>query len=179
MSTHVALLRGINVGGKNRLLMKDLTAIFENVGCKDVRTYIQSGNVVFDAKKSLVPKISKMVADSAERAHKVQVPILLRSVDAFAVLVKQNPFLKSGADPKTCHVAFLRDIPSKKLIDELDSNRSPGDAFEVVGSEIYLHCPNGMARTKLTTTYFDKKLATVTTVRNWNTILKLSAMLAD
>lgn len=113
-TTFIALLRGVNVGGKNKLPMKDLGGMFAAAGCGAGRTYIQSGNVL-----------------------------------------------------------FLADTPSQDRIDGLDAHRSPPDAFLVRGGEIFLNCPNGVARTKLTNTYFDAKLATVSTGRNWRTVTKL------
>ena len=90
--------------------------------------------------------------------------------------LRQNPLLASGADVATLHVGFLATAPGKKSIDALDANRSPPDTFVVLGREIYLACPNGMGKTKLTNAYFDAKLATTSTMRNWKTVLTLREM---
>jgi uncharacterized protein (DUF1697 family) len=96
-----------------------------------------------------------------------------RTAAEIAQVAESNPFLPDGADPDTLHVAFLAETPSSTRVDSLDKDRSPPDKFAVSGREVYLHCPNGFARTKLTTDYLDKKLGTTSTVRNWRTVLKL------
>jgi uncharacterized protein (DUF1697 family) len=158
--TFVALLRGINVGGKNKLPMKDLVAMFERAGCVTARHYIQSGNVVFEAPPALAAKI----------------PTLVRSAKELRAAAAGNPFLAAAADPDALHVMFLADAPSKTAIAALDPQRSPPDAFAVEGREIYLSCPNGVARTKLSNAWFDAKLATTSTGRNWRTVLTLVSM---
>jgi uncharacterized protein (DUF1697 family) len=173
--THVALLRGINVGGKNILPMKELARIFANAGCENVRTYIQSGNVVFDAPTAAA--ISAKVTASIEKRFGFQVPVVVRTSAELRKTIASNPFLKTGIDPKWLHVYFLADTPKTVAISSLDPARSSPDVFHVHGSEIYLHLPNGMARTKLTNAYFDSKLSTVCTARNWATVLKLSEMM--
>jgi uncharacterized protein (DUF1697 family) len=171
--THVALLRGINVGGKNLLPMKDLAALFESAGCGDVRTYIQSGNVLFAAKPALAGRISALVTKAIARDFGFSVPVVTRSADELRRVAGANPFLRSGVDLAALHVAFLLDEPSAERVAGLDPKRSPPDEFRVLGREIYLRCPTGMAKTKLTNAYFDSKLATVSTARNWNTVNKL------
>lgn len=177
MSTrHVALLRAINVGGKNKLAMKALVAIFEDVGCREVRTYVQSGNVVYAAPSSLAARVPKLVEEAIAEHHGLRVPVIVRTADALARVVRENPFLALSEAPAQLHVAFLADAPSEAQIAALDPNRSPGDRYEVRGSEIHLCLPNGAARTKLTTAYFDSRLSTTTTVRNWRTVLALDAL---
>jgi uncharacterized protein (DUF1697 family) len=173
---YVALLRGVNVGGKNILPMKDLAAIFVAAGCKDVSTYIQSGNVVFSAPAAMLKKLPAQISASIEKRFGYKVPVVLRSNQQLAQAIAGNPFLKAGQDPKTCHAMFLADTPTAQTAKLLDPNRSPGDFFEVCGGEIYLHLPNGSAKSKLTNAYFDSKLTTVCTVRNWATVLKLHEM---
>jgi uncharacterized protein (DUF1697 family) len=173
---YVALLRGINVGGKNSLPMKDLAEIFEKAGCSHVTTYIQSGNVVFKADAKLAQKISDVISKEIKKGFKLDVPVVVRSAKELMKVSKSNPFFKKGGTIDTVHVAFLLHTPQKTAIQSLDAKRSPGDAFEVVGSEVYMHCPNGFGRTKLTNQYFDSKLATTSTVRNWKTVLKLLEM---
>jgi uncharacterized protein (DUF1697 family) len=172
----VALLRGVNVGGNNKLAMRDLVAVFESLGCRDVRTYIQSGNVVARAPASAVDGLSDAVAKALCDNFGLTVPVVLRRGDALAAVVADNPYLAAGADPTTLHVMFLRDAPSAAQVAALDPARSPGDAYAVRGRDVFLHCPNGLARTKLTNDYFDRTLATVSTVRNWKTVLTLLAM---
>jgi uncharacterized protein (DUF1697 family) len=174
--THLALLRGINVGGKNVLPMKDLAQMFSDAGCASVRTYIQSGNVIFET-PGAAPKIVDLVKAKIEKRFGYRVPMVLRTSPQLLKTIRANPFLKAGADEKMLHVYFLADSPNARAIAALDLARSVPDAFHVLGREIYLHMPNGMARTKLTNAYFDSKLSTTSTARNWATVLKLSEMM--
>lgn len=172
-ATHVALLRGINVGGHNQLPMTELVMLFTASGCRDVRTYIQSGNVLFttdDASAALLPGA---IAVQIAGRYGLRVPIVLRTVAQLGAVIRENPFLVAGAAQETLHVYFLADIPSAARVAALDPDRSPPDTFTVHGQEIYLHLPNGMARTKLTNAYFDAKLAATSTARNWRTVTTL------
>lgn len=171
---NVALLRGINVGGKGKLPMKALAAIFSAAGAWDVRTYIQSGNVVFDAGDPAAT-VSMVTAEIA-RVYGYPGRIVLRSADEMRLVWAGNSF--ASAPTETLHVYFLADSPEAKAVKELDPNRSAGDSFVVRGRDVYLNLPNGMARTKLTNAYFDSKLGTVGTARNWNTVGKLVEMMA-
>lgn len=177
-SKHLALLRGINVGGKNMLPMKDLTAIFLKAGCEDVLTYIQSGNVVFRATPKIVAGLSEGIAQSIEAKFGIRIPVVLRSASEVVRVIEANPFLKVGVNEETLHVSFLGAEPGKDLVAGLDSGRSAPDVFAVVGREIYLKLERGVSGTKLTNAYFDSKLKTVSTQRNWRTVLKLAEMLA-
>ena len=168
-STYVALLRGINVGGKNKLPMAELARIFAAAGCEDVRTYIQSGNVVFSAGPKLGP------LQLATRLR-LEVPVVIRSSAELARVVARNPFLKRRIDHDWLHVAFLADAPDRSRAASLDPDRSPGDEFVLRGREIYLHLPNGAGKSKLTNAWFDSKLATTSTIRNWRTVLTLLEM---
>jgi uncharacterized protein (DUF1697 family) len=179
VGTFVALLRGINVGGKNMLPMKDLTAIFERAGCVAVRHYIQSGNVVFGATPRQSASIARVVAERIEKDHGLKVPVVVRTALEIAAVARGNPYLRRASDPKHLHVMFLAQEPEKKRASALDPQRSPPDAFELRGREVFLLLPNGAARTKLTNAYFDSTLATTSTGRNWNTVLKLAEMCAS
>jgi uncharacterized protein (DUF1697 family) len=174
--TFVALLRGINVGGNNKLPMKDLVGLFDRAGCARTRHYIQSGNVVFEAAPALAAKIPVVVQAAIEKGFGLRVPVVVRSEKELRAVVAANPFLDAGADPDALHVMFLADQPSKTAVAALDPDRSPPDRFVVKGREIYLACPNGVGRTKLTNAWFDTKLGTTSTSRNWRTVLKLVAM---
>ena len=170
---HVALLRGINVGGKNKLPMKELARLFTNAGCKDVQTYIQSGNVIFRASSTAATRVPKTIANAITDEFGYTVPVVTRKADELLQIAKKNPFLEADKDPTKLHVAFLSSKPSAAKTRLLDPTRSTPDEYTVRGSEVYLFCPNGMARTKLTNAYFDSKLGLVSTVRNWKTVTKL------
>ena len=178
MGTHVALLRGINLGGKNKLPMKDLANMFTAAGCTNVQTYIQSGNVVFQASDSLAVRVPDVIQRAIRDEFGLNVPVVTRTAEALRSVVDHNPFHKAGEDPELLHVAFLADEPAKAQVDALDPNRSPPDRFVVRGRDVYLCLPNGMAKTKLSNAYFDSKLKTVSTARNWRTTLKLLEMAA-
>ena len=172
---HVALLRGINVGGKAKLPMKELAAAFAEAGANDVRTYIQSGNVVFRAEDAdaVCARVTRQIAERYGYPGR----IVRRTAAELRAAYGNNPFATAGANAALLHVYFLADLPVPKAVEALDLERSAPDAFAVVGREIYLHLPNGMARTKLTNVYFDKALATVSTARNWRTVGMLVEML--
>ncbi len=171
--TSLALLRGINVGGKNKLPMKDLVEIFVEAGCGEVRTYIQSGNVIVRADAALRPRLPGLVTAEIARRFGYWVPVVLRTVEEIAGVLTGNPFLNAGASEDELHVLFLADLPAKGCIERLGPGRSPPDAFAVRGREVYLRLPGGAVRTKLTNAYFDSKLATTSTGRNWRTVTKL------
>jgi uncharacterized protein (DUF1697 family) len=174
--TYLALLRGINVTGKNVLPMKDLAGIFSDAGCSNVRTYIQSGNVIFETPGEAA-KIAQVVTAKIEKRFGLRIPIIIRTSEQLLATIRANPFLKAGVDEKWLHVYFLAHSPNTAAITALDPTRSAPDAFHVRGQEIYLHLPNGMGRSKLTNAYFDSKLSTTCTARNWATVLKLSEMM--
>ena len=102
-----------------------------------------------------------------------RVPVVTRTDQELQEIAHGNPFLDAGAEADKLHVAFLAEQPDDAGVQALDPNRSPGDEFAVLGREVYLHCPNGLARTKLTNSYFDSTLSTTSTMRNWRTVLRL------
>jgi uncharacterized protein (DUF1697 family) len=175
--TWVALLRGINVGGKHLLRMKQLVEMFTEAKCVNVRSYIQSGNVVFATPPKVAKGLPERLGKKIEDSFGFSAPIILRNRDELQKIACNNPFLKAGLPEITLHVYFLADEPSAAAVKSLDPNRSPGDRFQAVGREIYLHLPNGMGRSKLTGAYFDSKLSTIATARNWTTVLKLLEMM--
>jgi uncharacterized protein (DUF1697 family) len=176
--THVALLRGINVGGKNKVSMPDLAKGFTEAGASGVRTYIQSGNVVFDAPAKDARRICTEIEEGLASRLGLRVPVVLRTAAALEKVSRTNPFLAEGADPAALHVMFLADRPKAKDVAALDPDRSPPDSFRVVGEEIFLHCPNGVGNSKLTNAWFDRALHTTSTSRNWRTLLALIELAA-
>jgi uncharacterized protein (DUF1697 family) len=175
---YLALLRGINVGGKAKLPMRELAAIFSEAGATDIQTYIQSGNVIFDA-ASVAEAAACVGKVTAAIAEKYGYPgrIVLRSAAEMRAVLAGNPFLKAGAAAALLHVYFLADVPAPAAVKGLDPMRSAPDEFVVQGREVFLFLPDGMARTKLSNAYFDSKLKTVSTARNWNTVMKLAEMM--
>jgi uncharacterized protein (DUF1697 family) len=174
--SYVALLRGINVGGNNPLPMKDLAILFTKAGCAEVKTYIQSGNVVFHADAKTAARIATATTKAIADRTGMRIPVVVRTAAELGDITRGNPFLQKGADPDKLHVVFLAEAPSAAKIAGLDPKRSSTDEFAVRGAEIYLHCPNGYGRTQLSNAYFDAKLGTIGTVRNWRTVLKLTEL---
>jgi uncharacterized protein (DUF1697 family) len=175
-AVHVALLRGINLGSVNRLPMKELAAMFDAAGCGTVQIYIQSGNVVFEAPAALAARVPTVIAAAIADRFGYRVPVVTRTAAELAAVAAANPFLRAGADPAVLHVVFLASPPGPAQIAALDPDRSPPDRFAVKGREVYLHCPNGYGRSKLHNDYFESRLGSVSTVRNWRTVLRLVEM---
>lgn len=174
--SYVALLRGINVGG-NTLKMERLRELCTALGAKNVRTYVQSGNIVFrasGAEEDWVARLEKKLLGET----RLPVSVIVRTAAQFAAIVSNNPFL---AEPRIeiarLAVTFLQQAPTKQAIANLNKLEIGRERFHVAGREIYLHCPDGFGNAKLY--LLDKVLAQKTTVRNWNTATKLSQMAAE
>ena len=128
-NVHIALLRGINVGGKNKLPMKDLVAMFTDAGCTDARSYIQSGNVVFQAGQPLAKRIPVLITKAVRNRFGYEIPVVMRTAQEFRKVARNNPFLESGADTGTLSVAFLAERATGSKVKALDPERSPPDQF--------------------------------------------------
>jgi uncharacterized protein (DUF1697 family) len=174
-STFAAFLRGVNVGGKNALPMAELKAVLESLGHEGVVTYLQSGNAVFDATGGADEVAGALEERIGERLG-LAVRVLLRTPGELAAVAAANPFLGREPVHARLHVVFLDRAPTPAEVGRVDPERSPGDAFSVAGREIYVHYPHGAGRTKLTLDYFERRLGVVGTARNWNTVLKLTAL---
>jgi uncharacterized protein (DUF1697 family) len=175
--THVALLRGINLGPHNKLPMPELVELFEASGCTSVATYIQSGNVVFSASPAVAKKVAVSVSRAIAERFGHEVPLVIRTAAELAAAATKNPLL----GPKVDTTRHTRGVPQReaqrKGRGRARPKRSPPDVFVVQGSEIFLLLPNGVAPSKLTNAYFDSKLRVVSTIRNWRTVLTLAEML--
>ena len=157
--------------------MKELARIFEDAGCADVRTYIQSGNVVYRSGAALARRVPDLVEAAIAQRYGFDAPVVTRTAAEIAAVVRANPYVdEAEANPKSVHVAFLEDRPAARAVSSLDPDRSPPDSFFLRGREIYLHLPNGAARTKLTNAWFDSRLGTLSTSRNWRTVTTLEEM---
>jgi uncharacterized protein (DUF1697 family) len=172
-TTYLALLRGINLGPKNKISMPELADVFANAGCQDVRTYIQSGNVICEAIPEVSVRLPELITKEIQKRFGHKVPVMLRTTGEMRGVIRENPFLEEGAAEDVLHVMFLADLPRPGAVKSLDPGRSPPNRFNVRGKEVYLLCPEGFARTKLTSSYFDSKLGTIGTVRSWRTVTKL------
>lgn len=173
---HVALLRGINVGGRNRLPMNELARIFEQAGCRDVQTYIQSGNVVFSIAPSKAKSVARRIERAIEDEFDIRTPVITRSAAELVSVIDQLPFAGAGDDPKHLHVAFLSAAAAGRSRAALDQKRAANELVHIGGRELYLHLPAGVARTKLTNVFIDRSLGVTSTLRNWRTVTKLAAL---
>jgi uncharacterized protein (DUF1697 family) len=167
---YVALLRGINVGGHRQMAMRDLTSVCHELGFAEVETYLRSGNVVFRASSSSATRINGTLEAAIEAQFGFEVSTLIRTRRELESLVAGNPFLERGAQPDRLHVTFLRDQPARSAVAAIDPDEGRGDTFHVAGREVYLHCPNGYGRSRLTNPFWERRLRTAATTRNWKTI---------
>lgn len=177
MQVYIAILRGINVSGKNKIAMKDLKAALVGEGFQNVETYIQSGNVVFNCKEKDEKKLAQRITESIKKYFELDVPVLVLTVDYIKNAHKANPFLKQkGVAEDKLHFTFLAEEPAEDNINKVKTYSYPPDEYEIIGKTIYVHCPNGYGRTKLTNTFFENKLKTAATTRNMKTVNKLIEM---
>ncbi|MET7749604.1 DUF1697 domain-containing protein [Micromonospora sp. NPDC005367] len=179
MDRYVALLRGINLGATNRIGMADLRRLVSALGHHDVRTYVQSGNVVFGSDvpdtERLAAGIEQVIADELG----LTVPALVRSARELAAVVDGNPYAGREADPTRLLVAFLRTIPKPSTVAALTAPGGESVAFTVARREVYLHYPDGgYGRSKFTNAYLEKKLGVVATTRNWKSVRALAELAA-
>ncbi len=173
---HVALLRGINVGGKHRVPMATLRELFIDAGATEVETYIQSGNVVYTASTKLAKTLPASVSEALAETFGFPVPIVARTAEQMREVAEAHPFFDRVPEEKLLMIAFLDRQPTAAKIAALDPNRSPGDLLEVHGQHVYLGFPNGSGRSKLDANWLDRSLAAVGTWRNWRTVQALVEM---
>ena len=176
MTTYVALLRGINVGGKNSLPMQDLRDILAALACEDVNTYIQSGNAVFrcDDDRTL---LSSNIETAVEEKFGFTPKVLLLTIDDYRSILSANPFPDAVDNPKSLHVSFLAEESSAPDLDALQALKSPTENYQLFANAFYLHAPDGIGRSKLAAKV-DKCLGVPTTGRNWRTASKLAELAA-
>ena len=180
MAIYVAMLRGINVGGQKIVKMESLRASFEGLGFSRVRTYVQSGNVVFEASKDSSSKLSSRIGEKILSDFGFTVPLILRTSGEMKKTVSDNPFLKEkGIDSSKLHITFLSGFPDATALRKLDTLDRGPDQFRVNGREIYLYCPEGYGRTKLSNTTFERLLSIDATTRNWKTVSTLAEMSSE
>jgi uncharacterized protein (DUF1697 family) len=167
-----ALLRGVNVGGRGKLSMPELVEAFESLGHEDVRSYIQSGNVVFRSRISNEGRVSAALEREIADSFGLETKVILRTHSELQAIAAASPF------DEAVHVVFLDGRPDPAAVAALDPERSPGDRFEVAGREIYLSLASGAGRTKLTLDWLERRLGVTGTQRSWNTVLKLVELTA-
>jgi uncharacterized protein (DUF1697 family) len=166
MTIYIALLRGINVGGKNIIKMAELKKVFEKMGLCDVKTYIQSGNVLFKSNED-EESLRKKIECEIEESFGFSVSVVLRSAAELEQIILNCPFSKE----ESLYVSLMTHVPSKENIERLNVYQSESEEYKIVGREVYLLFRNSIRNSKLANNL--QKLDVPTTVRNWNTINKL------
>lgn len=175
MPTWIALFRGINVGGHNVLPMAELRSDLESLNLKNVRTYIQSGNVVFDSTAKSAASLAKRIARRTEEQHGFRPQLLLLSREDLLAAVESNPFPQAVANPKTLSFFFLAEPARDPDTKALDRAKTPSERYELTDGVFYLHAPDGLGRSKLAAGV-ERHLGVVTTARNYRTVEKLLSM---
>jgi uncharacterized protein (DUF1697 family) len=172
MKTYIALFRGINVGGKNVLPMKGLVALLEHLGSRNVKTYIQSGNAVFENKEIDAARLSKKISGEIKKRRGFEPYVLLLELDDIERAMTQNPFPEAETNPQALHVGFLASAPGHPNLKTLESLKRDSERFRLIENVFYLHAPEGVGRSKLAANA-EKLLGVPMTDRNWSTVRKI------
>lgn len=170
MPTCIAMLRGVNVGNKT-IKMERLRALLEDLGFSAVRTYVQSGNAIFETGPCPLEGVSKTIEEGLRKRFGFEVPVLLKTAKELKDVVVANPFTKQKSiDQSKLHVTFLAAAAQKALVPGLEPLAAKTERFCVVNKEVYLYCPDGYGRTRLSNNAIEKKLSLIATTRNWRTV---------
>lgn len=178
MKKWIALLRGINVGGRNALPMASLSKVFTEVGCEQVTTYIQSGNVVFTADISSKKGFVESISHAIEQKHGFRPAVALFSRDSLRSAIAANPYPETASEPKSLHVFFLESTPDMVRIQDAKKLLADSESIEVIGCHLFLHAPNGIGRSRFAKGV-EKALGMPATARNWRTVCKLAELAKD
>ena len=180
MPIYIAMLRGINVSGHKTIKMDELRASFLALGMRGVKTYVQSGNVIFAAARSSPAGLTKQIAGRIRQDFGFVVPVILRTQTELQNVIQSNPFAKmKSIDPAKLHVTFLSEPVPKDALKKLEALARAPDQVRLGGREIYLYCPDGYGRTKLSNTALERVLSVGATTRNWKTVNNLLAMTSE
>jgi uncharacterized protein (DUF1697 family) len=173
MTRHIALLRGINVGGHKKVPMADLRRVLEDAGFEDVKTYVQSGNVALTAKEKSPGKVKRAVEKAIEEAFGFDVAVVVRSRDEIAALVEDDPLGDLATDPKFRIVVFLAEKLDRTRLADVDADEFAPEAFALRDYEIVMWAPDGQRDSRLVKTLTERRTGVVGTARNWRTVEKL------
>ncbi|HUD84005.1 MAG TPA: DUF1697 domain-containing protein [Candidatus Saccharimonadales bacterium] len=177
VQTYIAMLRGINVSGKKIIKMEQLRACLAKLEFSNIKTYVQSGNIIFETSNDSAASLSRKIEQKILRDFGFSVPVFLKTSKEMEEAIKRNPFLKVFAiDHSKLHITFLSDAPPKTALEQLLPLAVKPDQFRIIGREIYLYCPNGYGNTRLSNTAIERKLSVGATTRNWTTAKTLLAM---
>jgi len=175
--TSIALLRGINVSGRKIIKMTDLINIFEKLKFKNIKSYIQSGNIIFDHEQNETSFHTKEIEYKIQESLGIHVNVIIRTMEELENIINHNPFLpEKNIETNKLHVTLLNTVPNPTMVKELLIKTEDNERYQIIGREIFIYCPNGYGRSKLTNTVFEKKLGVIATTRNWNTTIKLLEM---
>lgn len=170
--TYISMLRGINVGGHRKVKMDDLKILYENLQLKNVTTYIQSGNVVFQSNIQSCKALADLISKQIYQQFQLDVPVIVKNIEEFNDVYENNPFVTQNRDAEKLYIIFLSENINESVVEEI--NKYAGDdSFIIYKSAIYLFYTNGYGKTKLTNTFFEKKLKIIATTRGWTTVSKL------
>ncbi|WZL87658.1 DUF1697 domain-containing protein [Salinimicrobium sp. 3283s] len=172
MNRKIAILRGINVGGKRKILMADLKALCEQLGLEQIETYIQSGNLLFNSQLKN-SKLEDLLEDAIQEKFGFEVPVIVRDSEELQTLIRKNPFYDKNTDINQLHLTFLKEKPSKENLEKTQTFNYDPDKFKIAEKEVFIFCEGKYHQTKLNNNFFEKKLKVGATTRNWKTILKL------
>jgi uncharacterized protein (DUF1697 family) len=177
MPVLISLLRGVNIGGHHKIKMDALRALYESLGLKSVRTYVQSGNVIFKTNERDVGRLTQKIESAIERTFGFRPDVVIRTTAELEDTIRRNPFAKRrGIDPRKLALTFLAANPTEEARANAAQIEADPEELHIIGREIYIYFPNGMARPKLSWTQLLKALKTTGTGRNWNTVTRLLAM---
>jgi uncharacterized protein (DUF1697 family) len=177
MASHIALLRGINVGGRNKVAMADLRELATTLGLSDVTTVLQSGNLVFSAAEKTSAAIEKLLEQETAKRLGVAADYIVRSAAELAKVVAANPFPQQAKDdPSHLVVMFLKSAATAKDVQAVEAAIKGRETVSGAGKHLYFFYPDGIGDSKLTGALSESKLGGRGTARNWNTVLKLLAL---
>lgn len=175
MARQVALLRGINLGASRRVSMAELRERLSEVGYRDVRTHLQSGNVVLTSEQPPA-RLARELEEQISAAFELDVDVLVRTRDELAAVIERDPFGELADDPKRYQVSFLAAEPDPRVARKLGAANVAPERVVLAGREIYAWHPNGIQRSPLAALLTDRRLGVAATARNWSTISKLVAV---
>ncbi len=176
MTRWVALLRGVNVGGGNRLPMAELRETLTSLGHTNVQSYIQSGNVVFESASTDEQMVSEAITNAIAERHALKVPVVVRTHNQLVTIARRHPDADGAVEPKFLQIQFLSAVPDTLMPAALDPNAYLPDRWSIDGREIYLTYPNGSGRSRLTIEVFERAFGVTATARNLNTVRVLAEM---
>jgi uncharacterized protein (DUF1697 family) len=172
-TTFIALLRGINLGPRNKIAMADLRELLEGLGHGDVRTHILSGNAIFTSTRRSPARIATDIERAIEERFGLDIAVLVRTRDELAAAIDANPFPGAKGEPSHCFALFLSENPDRGKLDAIDPATYKPDEFRLGDRVIYTWLPNGLQGSKVFAVLSDKRLGVTTTNRSWNTTTKL------